>query len=406
MQHILETSKRLVDYVSLDFVRHIYDEIDWSQRLIWIVWQRWVGKTTLMLQYIKQNNNKQSVYFSADNIRILNDWLYYSIEKLYFDENIRHFFVDEIHKYSNWNQELKNLYDSFPEMKLVFTGSSAINLIKWKYDLSRRLTLYKLQWLSLREYINKTQKLNIKKYDLSDLINNTNQVVDDVYGFVWDKIPFLFKQYLRGWYYPFAFENDDLNIYYNKIWWAIDKLIYEDISNSYRLDTFHLEKFKFILMFFAFAAPWELSINSLSKKLSLAHDTTANYLDILSQVWVINSIFSEWLISTTIRKAKKIYIDNPNIVYYLNNEISKQVELWTIRELFFVNQVHYKNKLFYSNIGDFLSTIKWNKVYFEIWWVNKTKKQIKWVKNAYLVKDDTIFASNNEIPLWLFWFLY
>ena len=247
MQHILETSKRLVDYVSLDFVRHIYDEIDWSQRLIWIVWQRWVGKTTLMLQYIKQNNNKQSVYFSADNIRILNDWLYYSIEKLYFDENIRHFFVDEIHKYSNWNQELKNLYDSFPEMKLVFTGSSAINLIKWKYDLSRRLTLYKLQWLSLREYINKTQKLNIKKYDLSDLINNTNQVVDDVYGFVWDKIPFLFKQYLRGWYYPFAFENDDLNIYYNKIWWAIDKLIYEDISNSYRLDTFHLEKFKFIL---------------------------------------------------------------------------------------------------------------------------------------------------------------
>ena len=134
-------------------------KIDWSARLIGIVWQRWIGKTTILLQYLKKENILNFVYFSADNIALIEIWIYKIVEKLYLENWIKTFFIDEIHKSQNWNFELKNLYDDFPNIKIVFSGSSSIDLIKWKLDLSRRVLLYKMKWFSLKEFINKKEKL-------------------------------------------------------------------------------------------------------------------------------------------------------------------------------------------------------------------------------------------------------
>lgn len=404
MNELINTSNRLINSVKTDFIRSVYYEIDWSWRLIWIVWQRWVGKTTLILQYLKNLEVKNKLYFSADDIAILNDWLLKTVSNFYLNENIKVFAIDEIHKYKNWNQELKNIYDSFPDINVIFSWSSSIDLIKWKYDLSRRVNLIKMQGFSFREYINKVKWLNIEKLTLEQIINWN--WVNKIYETIWDEIIYLFKNYLKIGYYPFTFESEFSDVYYNKIWWVIDKLIYEDIANFYSLDTANLEKFKLIIMFYAFSLPWNLSINSLKNKLSIAYDTAVNYLQILNEIGVIKSIYIDWVISKMIRKANKLYLDNSNLIYYFNNSIWKQVEIWTIREIFFVNQVAYKSNLFYSESWDFMSYISWEKYYFEVWGKSKKQSQIKNLQNAFIVKDDLILPIWNQIPLWVFWFLY
>ena len=164
IEKIIEKSYRKIQSTPMKYIRDLYYKIDWNQRLVGIVWQRGVGKSTLLLQYLSENKNNISVYFTADNINIVAEGLYNTVEKLYLKKWIVHFFIDEIHKYHNWNQELKNIYDDFDDIKVVFSGSSSIDLIKWKYDLSRRLTLYRMYWLSFREYMNIITNNNLWKF--------------------------------------------------------------------------------------------------------------------------------------------------------------------------------------------------------------------------------------------------
>ncbi|MDD5769700.1 MAG: AAA family ATPase [Candidatus Gracilibacteria bacterium] len=403
LEKIIEKSNILISKVNMDFVRDVYNEIDFSQKLVGIVGQRGVGKTTLILQYLKNNPKLSSMYFSADNVNIINLGLYNIIEKLYFEYKINVFAIDEIHKYQNWNQELKNIYDDFVNINIIFSGSSSIDLIKGKYDLSRRLTLYKMNGFSFREYINKTKNLNLQKISLNDLVNNSQEISKDIYQKLGDEILFLFRQYLEVGYYPFNFESENKEIYFNKLIGVIDKLIYEDISNFYKIDSLNLEKLRKIIIFYAFSAPGELSINALKQKLQLAYDTTVNYLEILQEVGLLRGINTFGVISKSIRKAKKIFIDNSNIIYAIQSQAFYKIEIGVLREIFFVNQ--FGNELFFSdNGGDF--TILGDKNYiFEVGGKNKTKKQIKNLENSFIVSDDIIFAIQNKIPLWLFGFL-
>lgn len=404
LEKIIEKSNILISKINLGFIRDIYYHIDFSQKLIWIVWQRWVWKTTLILQYLNRNKKLKSIYFSADNVNIINIWLYKIVEKLYFEYKINVFAIDEIHKYQNWNQELKNIYDDFVDIQIIFSWSSSIDLIKWKYDLSRRLTLYKMKWFSFREYLNKTKNINLEKISLNNLVNNSLEISKNIYDKLWDEIIFLFKEYLEKWYYPFNFESKNKEIYFNKLFWAIDKLIYEDISNFYKIDSTNLEKLRKIIIFYSFSPPWELSINALKEKLQLAYDTTVNYLEILQEVWLLRWINTFWVISKSIRKAKKIFVDNTNIVYAIQSEAYYKIETWVLREIFFVNQF-WKELFFSDDWGDFLVNL-WDRNYiFEIWWKNKTKKQIKDLENSFVVSDDIIFSNKEKIPLWMFGFL-
>jgi len=403
IEKIIEKSNILISKVDTTFIRKIWNDIDWEQKLIWIVGQRWIWKTTLMLQYLKLNNWIKSVYFSADNVNVIKNWLYEIIDQMYFKENIRFFAIDEIHKYSNWNQELKNIYDDFTDIKVIFSWSSSIDLIKWKYDLSRRLTLYKMFWFSFIEYLNKVKNLNLNRYSLEEILYNHQNISKHIYSIIWDDILWIFNEYLKIWYYPYSFESKNQNTFYNKLLWAIDKTIYEDISNFYKMDSTNLEKLRKIIIFYALSNPWELSVNALKDKLNLAHDTTLNYLEILQEVWLIKWLNTYWVISKFIRKAKKIYLDNTNMIYAFQNESWFKAEVWTIREVFFINQLSDKHNLFFSDVWwDFAVNIWEDKFIFEIWWKNKKKKQIINLKNAFIVSDDIIFWTENKIPLWLF----
>ena len=373
-----------------------------NQRLVGIVWQRGVGKSTLLLQYLSENKNNISVYFTADNINIVAEGLYNTVEKLYLKKWIVHFFIDEIHKYHNWNQELKNIYDDFDDIKVVFSGSSSIDLIKWKYDLSRRLTLYRMYWLSFREYMNIITNNNFWTYTLEEIVNNS-EVSREIYAKIGDKILYHFHKYLKWGYYPFFQESNNKEVYYGKLQWTIDKLIYEDISNFYKIESLNLEKMRKIIIFYAFAQPWKLSINAIKEKIWLAYDTTANYLEILQDVWILKGVNSNGVISKSIRKAKKIFIDNTNIVYAISNETGYNIEIWTIREIFFIN--NFKKNIFFSEIWDFCIK-KWEKEFvFEVGGRNKKRKQLKWIDNGYVVSDDILLSSDKKIPLWLFWFI-
>ncbi len=402
-EKVIEKSKKNILNIDTSFVRDIYKKIDWQARLIWIVGQRWVWKTTLLLQYLKIEKPKNSIYFSADNIFILQEWLYNFVENLYLNYWINYFFIDEIHKLKNWNQILKNLYDDFPNIKIVFSWNSSIDLVKWKYDLSRRVLLYKMNWFSFKEYVNKLKNINLPSYNITDILENTEKIVEEIYGKLWDEILVLFNKYLKTGYYPFNFESENIDSFYSRLLVVIDKLVYEDISNFYSLDTLNLEKIKKIIIFFALAKPWELSINSIKNKLSISFDTSFNYIQILNDVWILKSLYSKWNISKSIRKAKKVYIDNSNLVYTISSEIWINPEIWTIREIFFVNQ--FEKNLFYSEIWDFCLELWLKEYYFEIWWKNKKRKQLQNNKNAFVVADSIIFPTNWKIPIWLFGFL-
>ncbi len=403
IEKLLQKSQILISNTNIDFIRDFYYKIDWQNKLIWIVWQRWIWKTTILLQYLKKEQLSKAIYFSADNIILFETGLYKLVEDLYFNHSIRNFFIDEIHKYKNWNQELKNLYDDFPYIKIVFSWSSSLDLIKWKYDLSRRVLLYKMKWFSFREYVNKTKSLNLKSVSLEEILQNPLEKVNEIYSTVWDEILSIFNAYLKIWYYPFSFESDKEESFFSKLFEALDKLVYEDISNFYKLDTSKLENIKKIIIFFSLAKPWKLSINSLKDKLWVSFDTVANYLQILNDSWIIKSIYVDWNISKSIRKAKKIYIDNSNLVYTISKEFWFNPEIGTIREIFFVS--NFSKNLFYSEIWDFSYKL-WEKNYFfEIWWKNKTKKQLKNEENSFIVADSIIFPEDKKIPIWLFGFL-
>lgn len=385
--------------------RYLYSDISNDARMIGIIWLRWVWKTTLLLQKLKEDKN-ESIYFSLDNPKISNIWLFNVIETLYFDYGVRSFYIDEIHKYKNWNQELKNIYDSFPKAKIIFSWSSSVDILKWSYDLSRRVLIYKLNILSFREYLEIKHNINIKKINLEDIFFK-NKNLENLFIKLFN-IPILeeFKNYLNFWEFPFFLE-----------WWKkdyilrleniINKIIYEDISNFYNLKTENLIYFKEILYFIINSEPWLFSANSLSKSLKISSDSVNNYINILNEIWLINSVSSYWNITQTIRKAKKLYLSINNTNSLSTFELMNNSNIWRLRESFIIsNFTNINKKINYSKDWDFIFSVNSVDTTIEVWWKNKTRKQIKNIENSFIISDNISKIEINKIPLYLFWFLY
>ena len=385
--------------------RYLYKEISNKARMIWITWLRWVWKTTLLLQKLKEDKN-ESIYFSLDNPKISNFWLFNTVETLYFDYWIRSFYIDEIHKYENWNQELKNIYDSFPKAKVIFSGSSSIDIVKWSYDLSRRVLIYKLNTLSFREYLEIKNNIKLDKINLEDIFFNTKNL-ENLFIKLFN-IPILeeFKNYLKFWEFPFFLEWWEKE-YFLRLENIINKIIYEDISSFYNLKTENLIYFKEILYFIINSEPWLFSANSLSKSLKISNDSVNNYINILNEIWLINIVSAYWNISQTIRKAKKIYLSINNINSIFTLDLDNKSNIWRLRESFIVsNFENIKKKINYSKNWDFIFSINNENITIEVWWKNKTKKQIKNTPNSFIISDNISKIEKNKIPLFLFWFLY
>lgn len=391
---------RLLHDVSLTHHRFLFPQLKLSSRLTGLIGPRGVGKTTLLLQLIKQYfDQKSAFYFSADHFYFSNHTLYEFIEDLFLHEGVQTFFIDEIHRYANWCQELKNIYDGFPAIKIIFSGSSSLDIVKGGYDLSRRAKMYTLPGLSFREYLSFYTGHTLEVIPFNELMENHAQ-----YDALLSSIPKIkghFNDYLKQGYYPFQKE-DPLN-YYEKLLTVIDKTIYEDIANFYRLKTENLFHFKRILSFLASIPPGNMSIHNIAKNLSLDDKTVSNYLVQLKDTGLIHLIFPAGEGNTLLRRPEKIFIQNTNLHCVINGTVNGNIDIGTIRELFFIQSLTGAGKIpYYSKTGDY----EVDHFILEIGGKNKTTQQIKNIPNAFLIKDDIIVSRRREIPLMLIGFLY
>ncbi|MGH7889930.1 MAG: AAA family ATPase [Thermodesulfobacteriota bacterium] len=394
---ILETYRRLIEELSLTRTRYLYPSFHIRNRLTGLIGPRGVGKTTLLLQYIKNKlyQKGKSFYFTADHIYFQEATLLEFVSSLYQNEGYRIIFIDEIHKYQNWNQELKNLYDSFPSLKIVFSGSSMLDLVKGSYDLSRRAVLFHLRGLSFREYLNFVCDLDLKPIPFATLLKKPQKIPNV------PRILSHFQDYLKHVYYPFVLE--DVHSYYEKLTRVIDKTIFEDIANYYNLKTPNLQYFKKILTYLASIPPGELVVHNLAQNLAVDDKTAQHYLSILASVGLVREIYPNGGGGVRIRKPSKIFLNNTTIMHTMQQYLEQPIPKGTERELFFIQSLQDAGvELFYSNIGDFRT----KNAVFEIGGKNKTGKQLKGAeKPSYLVKDDILTPLKGEIPLFRTGFL-
>jgi uncharacterized protein len=402
LSKIIATYKRLLNSADYRHHRYVYKDFNIKNRLTGLIGPRGTGKTTLLLQFIKENikNRDECIYVSADNIYFSKNNLIDFVNELYEDYGVRYFFLDEIHKYGTWNQEIKNIYDSYPDIKIIFSGSSSIDLIKGTYDLSRRSVLYRIGGMSFREYLSFNEIADIKAVTFKDILENREKTEQRLSGV--KKIKGHFNEYMGKGYYPFYLE--DTKTYGQKILRIIEKTIYEDISNYYKLKTENLFYFKKILSYMATIPPGELNRNSIARNIGLDNKTVQNYLNILFDTGLIELIRINKSGSNLLKQTEKIFLDNPDLYISIAEEVGDESIVDTIREIFFIKMIKNSgNNVFYTRTGDF----EVNNIIFEIGGKNKKAGQIKdHSGKAYLVKDNILYGSKNEIPLYLFGFLY
>jgi len=400
--NFINTYKRLLQATDFECHRYLFNKFNLENRMTGLVGPRGVGKTTLLLQFIKEkiDDPDECIYAAIDNLYFSSHILSDFVDELYEEHGVRNFFLDEIHKYPNWNQELKNIYDSYPEIKIVFSGSCSIDLIKGAYDLSRRGVLVRMAGMSFREYLLFNGIADIAPITFTELLNDKGAIENRVAPI--KRLRGHFKAYLGKGYYPFYTEGEAS--YQEKVLRIIEKSVYEDIPNSYKLKTENLIYLKRILSYLATIPPGEMNRNSIAKHLGIDNKTIQNYLQILSETGLVELLQKDRSGSRILKNSEKMYLDNPDLYHAIVAATGYQAQVGTVREIFFIKMLKNSgHKVHYSRVGDFVV----NGIIFEVGGKSKSRKQIKNnLETAYLVKDDILYGSKYEIPLYLFGFLY
>jgi uncharacterized protein len=377
-------------------VRNFMDTIDWTNRFIGIKGSRGVGKTTLLLQYIRLNfkPDKSVLYISLDNLYFLENNLYDLVDDFY-KKGGQFIAIDEVHKYANWAIEIKNIYDNMPELKLVFTGSSLLHINQAKADLSRRVVLYDMPGLSFREFIQFETKINCNRYTLDDIVENHVSISIEITQKV--KPLHHFANYLNYGYYPFYMENK--KSFHQKLSEVLLTVLEIDIPQYAFIQTANIVMLKKLLSVISNAVPFKPNMNSISERTGISLNTMKNYLKLLNDAQLLNLLYFEDKGLNSLGKPEKIYLNNTNLMYNLG----KDADIGSIRETFFFNQLQQVSTIYAAKNTDFNVD---NRYSFELGGKNKKQLQIKNHKNSYLVKDDIAIGTDINIPLWLFGFLY
>jgi predicted AAA+ superfamily ATPase len=383
---------RIAQSAPEDFIREAYmQRLVSSNRLVGIIGQRGVGKTTLLLQYLKKHFKvHEFLYFSADDVYITDTKLY-DIADEFSRLDGKVLVIDEIHKYNNWAQEIKNIYDAFPELIIRFSGSSMLNLLYEKYDLSRRCVTVSMDTLSFNEYLalNRGEKLPALSFD--DILAKGPDISLEL-ALTHSNIYSDFKDYLVYGAYPFF--REDKNEFKNKLFNALQKIINEDIPSCNRIDYSQISVFKkLIAKLIQARLPYKVNITKLAQELEITHPTLNTYLEMLRESNLFRPI--KKYSAKISKKPAKLLFGNPNILHAYSDEFGVEVNTGTARETFFVSC--FKD-IYYSDLGDF----RVKDTIFEIGGRNKTFKQLKDVKNSYLVVDTDYTTDSRKIPLWLF----
>jgi uncharacterized protein len=378
------------------FRRGLLDKIAWNERLIGIKGARGIGKTTLILQRIKENFafSDECLYVNMDDLNFPYSNLV-ELADVFSKNGGRYLFIDEIHKQNLWIQQLKNIYDTYQQLNIVFTGSSILELDNSKADLSRRAVMYNMRGLSFREYLELESSYKFECISLNEIITNHEKISAEIVSKC--KPLKYFLQYLKYGYFPYYLQNKET--YLIKLSEVINQIIEFDLPYIADLDMEHVSKIKRFLYLLSQYVPVKPNISNLSAQMQMSRATVSNYLHYLNKADILLSLYPSDHQMKSIAKPEKILLHHPN----LNFALSSQVNTGSIRESFFVNQLSGQHEVKIPKHGDFIID---NQFVFEIGGKSKTFGQIKDIGNSFLAIDDIEFGIKNKIPLWLFGFLY
>jgi uncharacterized protein len=404
MEHFFREQQRLIDTI-IPTKRYLYGRIDWYTRCIGILGARGTGKTTLMLQRVKEEyrSGGKGLYVSVDSP-------YFQAHNLF--EFAREFhqlggealFLDEIHKYPDWSIHIKSIYDSLPDLKVVFSGSSLLQIAKQKGDLSRRAIIYNLHGLSLREYINFTHKKEHPAYLLETILSDHQQIADELCREM--KVLKEYRDYLQGGYYPFFLEGEAL--YKFRVREVINHILEVDLPLVNRIEPRQVSKIKKLLYLLATGVPFVPNIAKLADATDISRPRLYEYLEKLQDAKLLNLVRSQGRGYEVLTRPEKILLENSNLMY----AIADEVNTGALRELFFVNQLRNAHSIHppllestveLAGSGDFIVNGRYT---FEVGGKKKGFKQISGVVDAFVVADDIEAGFKNKIPLWIFGFLY
>ncbi|HPE87042.1 MAG: AAA family ATPase [Bacteroidales bacterium] len=397
MRELLNISTNLINSVNQDFRRFLYDEITWSERLIGIKGARGTGKTTLILQWLQNQDLpvEKAAYFSLDDLYFTTRSLLDTIDEFH-NHGGEIVLLDEVHKYPGWSREIKNMYDRYPSLKIIFTGSSIINISRETADLSRRAILYELPGLSFREYLVFKSILNIPPFTLPEIIEKSSSVIR-IFPTGFKPLEH-FSTYLKYGYYPFY--NDNQNDYYQRLRQLTRQIIEFDMAELKGYDNRNSKKMLQLLNILSQQVPFKPNIQKLAEKSTIHRNSMNSYLIYLEDARLIKMLYPSGNSIATLQKPEKIFLENTNMIHALAEGAP---ENGNIRETFFFNQLSGSHNVKAPRKGDFEVNQKY---LFEVGGRSKTKKQIAGVPNSYLALDDIDSGYKNEIPLWLFGFLY
>ncbi|MBO4841002.1 MAG: AAA family ATPase [Bacteroidaceae bacterium] len=371
------------------FHRYMFNKISWNSRMFGLVGPRGVGKSTIVLQYIKENReSKKMFYISADHLYFSSHTLVDTIDE-FVKEGGEQIFIDEIHKYENWSRELKQIYDSHPDLKVGFTGSSVLDIYKGQADLSRRAPVFVMQGLSFREYLQLFHQAEVPVYTLNEIISQKARIEA-----ISHPLP-LFHEYLKKGYYPFSGEID-FEIMLRQV---INQTMEVDIPQFANMNASTGRKLKKLLSVIAKSVPFKPVMESLATVIGVSRNVLPDYFLYMEQAGMIGQLRDDTGGIRGVGKVEKVYLDNTTLAYLLGND---STDTGNIRETFFYNQMRVTKDVISSRISDFEIEGKT----FEVGGKKKGKKQISEAKEGYVVKDDIEYGSGNIIPLWAFGLTY
>lgn len=387
----------LLSQQTLDFQRYLLKEINWENRLVGILGSRGAGKTTLLLQRMKMLDSgpDECLYVSLDDV-------YFSAHSLidtaeaFRKTGGKYLFLDEVHKYPGWAREVKNIYDFYRDIRLVFTGSSIIELLALDADLSRRARKYMLNGLSFREFLEFDQGVKISATDLSGILTEHISIASSLNEI---KPVRAFKNYLEHGYYPFF--KEDLATYGLQLASVVRLIIEYDLAFIEGIDKQQIRKIYHLLTILAKQVPFTPNVTELAKVLGMGRGTLIQYLHFLEKAKLIQALYLEGKGLGPLEKPGKLLLDNPNLFEALS---AAPRDEGSRRECFFVNQLRSAGHLVHlAKRGDFKVNEKYT---FEVGGPGKDFKQISDVKDSFVARDEIEIGTVNKIPLWLFGLLY
>lgn len=398
MENLIAKFRGLLRHVRVDFVRSAMDTMPWNVRLLGIRGPRGVGKTTLMLQHIKM--------FRADQLA---ETLYVSLDSIWFqpgklstliDDFVarggKYLYLDEVHKYPNWAQEVKNAYDEHLELRIVFTGSSALEILNSRADLSRRAVVLDIQGFSFREYLNVELGLTLTAVGLDELIQRHTEIAASLLNEV--KPLAHFERYMKTGYYPFYREDPDW--YEHRVSEVVGLILDVELPQLRAVETAHIPKLRTLLSILAESVPFTPNMTTISAKTEINRSTLVSYFHYLEDVGLTRNLYKEGRGVSLLQKPQKVFLDNTNLMHVL---APLSLNVGSLRETFFCNQVGFMHDVTYPTVGDFAVD---NRYVFEVGGRSKSIKQIQSLEHGYVVADSIELGVGKKIPLWLFGFLY